>query len=104
MIEDYYTESVGIYAQSTSTGWGSEPARTLSVTISAAMNPASGQESWAGGKQTAFIDWKLFCSDTVSIAVTDRVVYAGDTMEVVFVKDTLDMGHHKRVLLQNVAR
>ncbi len=104
MIENYYTESVGIYAQSTSTGWGSEPGRTLTATISAAMNPSNGQESWAGGKQTAFVDWKLFCSDTVSISVTDRVVYAGDTMEVVFVKDTLDLGHHKKVLLQNVAR
>lgn len=99
MIEDYYTESVVLYSQTTSTGWGSESGWSAGSTILAAVNPASGRESFTAGKDVAYADYKLYCSDTVSITDRQRVVYAGDTYDVRFVKDTFDMGHHKKVLL-----
>ena len=99
MIEDYYTESAVIYSLTSSTGWA-EPSWTAGATISAAINPSVGNERFAAGKVTEFADYKLFCSDTVSINTTQRVVYAGDTFEVGFVKDTFDMAHHKKVMLR----
>ena len=100
MIEDYYTESAVIYSLTTSTGWGSETAFTAGSTISAAINPASGNERFSAGKVTEFADYKLYCSDTVSLNATQRIVYAGSTFEVGFVKDTFDKSHHKKVMLR----
>lgn len=104
MISRYYTESVAILAESTSTAWGNEPAWGSGTTITAAMNPVSGQERFASGRPTPYATWKMFCSDTVSITDRNRVVYSGDSFDVVFVKDTLDKGHHKLVYLVDVAR
>ena len=102
MIENYYTESPVLYSQTTSTGYGSEPGWGTPTTIAAAVNPASGHETFVSGRDVAYADYKLYCSDTVSITVSNRVVYSGDTFNVVFVKDTLNKGHHKKVLLQYV--
>ena len=98
MIEDYYTERPVIISQTTSTGWA-EPGWGTPTTIDAAVNPASGNERFSAGKVTRFADYKMYCSDTVTLNVTQRVRYGGDTFEVAFVKDTLNMGHHKKVLL-----
>jgi len=98
-IETYYTESPVIYSMTTSTGWGNEPAWAVGATIAAAVNPASGREQYSAGRVTAYADYKMYCSDTVSLDVHDRIVYGGDTFEVVFVKDTLNRGHHKKVLM-----
>ena len=99
MIDDYYTQSPVIYTQTTG-DWGTEPTWGTPTTISAAVNPAGGHESFSAGGQTAFADYKLFCSDTVSLNDRQRVVSTeGTTFDVVFVKDTLNRGHHKKVLL-----
>ena len=98
-IETYYTQSPVIYSMTTSTGWGGEPAWSAGSTIAAAVNPSNGREQYSAGRVTAYADYKMYCSDTVSLDVNDRIVYGGDTFEVVFVKDTLNKGHHKKVLL-----
>ena len=104
MISDYYTETVVLLTQSTSTGWGNEPGwSTSGTTVSAAVNPASGRETFAGMKETQMVSYKMYCSDTVTIDDSYRVQYAGDTFDVIFVKDTLNMGHHKTVYLSNYA-
>lgn len=99
-IETYYTESPVIYSLTTSTGWGSEPTWTAGATIAAALNPSNGREQFSAGRVTAYADYKLYCSDTVSLTDKQRIVSTGgDTFEVAFVKDTFGMGHHKKVLL-----
>lgn len=95
-IGDYYTETAVYYSQATSTGWGSESGfTTAGTTFLAAINPVSGNVRIAAGRETLFADYKVFCSDTVSLANHDKVVYSGDTYDCVFVKDTLNKGHHK---------
>ena len=98
-IEHYYTERPVIVSHTTSTGWSNEPGWGSATTIDAAVNPSDGNERFSAGKVTRYADYKMYCSDTVSIGVTDRVRYGGDTFEAVFVKDTLNRGHHKKVLL-----
>ena len=99
MIEDYYTASPVIYSMTTG-DWGTEPTWAAGSTIAAALNPASGREQYSAGRVTAYADYKLFCSDTVSLTDKQRIVSTeGTTFEVVFVKDTLNRGHHKKVLL-----
>jgi hypothetical protein len=100
-ISDYYTETAVYYSQATSTGWGSESGfSTAGTTFSAAINPVSGNVRIAAGREALFADHKVFCSDTVSLDVHQKVVYAGDTYDCVFVKDTLNMGHHKLAYLK----
>lgn len=97
-IEDYYTETVILTSQTTSTGWGSEGGySTAGTSVSASVNPITGMERYAADRKTLFADYKLHCSDTVSIDETYRAVWGGKTLDVVFVKDTLNMGHHKTV-------
>jgi len=102
VIGDYYTESAAFVTAATSTGWGSESGWSTSPsTFTAAINPVSGDVRLAGGKETLFATHKLFCSDTVALVDGARVRYSGDTFDVVFVKDTLDRGHHKLVYLRD---
>jgi len=101
-ISDYYSQSIVITSQSTSTGWGAEGSWGSASTVDAAVNPIMGIERYAADRKTLFADWKVFCSDTVSIDEGDRITWAlgsdTKTLDVVHVKDTLNMGHHKRIL------
>ena len=99
-LEDYYTESATYKRRTTASAW-TEPGWGTAVAFTAAINPVSGNVRLASGKDTLFADYKLLCSDTVAILVHDRVVYSGSSMEVVFVKDTLNKGHHKLVYLKD---
>jgi head-tail adaptor len=104
-IEDYYTESVSIMRYTTSTGWGDEPGWSTSseaAAISASVNPIGGMERYAQDRVTLFADYKLHCSSTVDLDENDRVKWGTKMFNVVFVKDTLDMGHHKSVLMKGV--
>jgi hypothetical protein len=101
LITDYYTQSAVIYARTTSTTWGTEPGwSTAPTTVAAAINPSSGRIAFAGQKDTPIADHKMFCGSTVSIAAGNKVTCGGSTFDVVFVKDTLAMGHHKTVYLK----
>ena len=97
-ISDYYTQTIVITSQSTSTGWGSEGSWESPSSADAAVNPISGLEKYAADKKTLFADWKIFCSDTVSVDEGDRIAWSSKTLDVVHVKDTLQKGHHKRIL------
>ena len=97
-ISDYYTQSIVITSQSTSTGWGSEGSWGSASTVAAAVNPIIGIEKYAADRKTLFADWKIFCADTVSVDEGDRITWDSRTLDVVHVKDTLNMGHHKRIL------
>ena len=97
-LSDYYTQSIVITSQSTSTGWGAEGSWGSGTTVDAAVNPITGMEKYAADRKTLFADWKVFCSDTVTIDEGDRITWDSRTLDVVHVKDTLNMGHHKRIL------
>lgn len=103
MIENFYTESISIMSRTTSTGWAGEVAWSTSVLVDAfkaAINPMGGAEVLSGDKKTVLADYKLFCSDTVSFTERDRLKWGSKTFDVVFIKDTLNFGHHKNVLLK----
>jgi head-tail adaptor len=103
-LQDYYTESAYYKSHvqfSTSVLAWAEPGFSAGTTFSAAINPVSGSVRLSAGKDTLFADYKLLCSDTVAISVHDRVVYSGSSMDVVFVKYTLNKGHHKLVYLKD---
>lgn len=102
MISNYYTETVTYAARKVSTTWAEGGYATSSSSFSAAVNPTSGRILIGGEKDAGFADYKLFCSDTVALAVHGRVHYGSDYFDVVFVKDTLDMGHHKLAYLKKV--
>ena len=105
MIENFYTESISIMSRTTSTGWNGEVAWTTSVSVEAfqaAINPMSGREVLSADKKTVLADYKLFCGDTVSFTERDRLKWGTKTFDVVFVKDTFNMGHHKNVLLKEL--
>lgn len=102
-LSDYFTEHAYYkqHKQYTTTGisWAEPGFTTAGTSFNAAINPVSGTVRLSGGKDTLYANYKLFCSDTVAIAVHDRVVYAGSSYDVGFVKDTLNKGHHKLVYL-----
>ena len=97
-ISDYYTQSIVITSQSTSTGWGSEGSWGSASSADAAVNPISGLEKYAADRKTLFADYKIFCSDTLSVDEGNRITWDSKTLDVVHVKDTLQKGHHKRIL------
>ena len=104
MIEDFYTQSVVLVSPATSTSSWSEPGWSTSpTTFSAAVNPNSGAILLRNGKETPRADYKLFCGSSISIAEHDRVRWSGSSFEVVFVKNTLAMGHHKTALLKKIS-
>ena len=100
MIEDYYTETAYIVTV-TQPGDFSTSTQTLSkTTIQCAINPVSGRERFAGGQNGAFADYKLFCADSVTLTEGKRIQWASKDYNVVFVKDTLNRGHHKLAYLK----
>lgn len=98
-IQDYYTTTAYYKAPTTSTGWGGENSFGSGTTFMCGVNPTKGMVRLAGGKETLFADAKLFCSDTVALVGKYRVVHAGTTYDVAFVKNTFGMTHHKLVYL-----
>ena len=104
MIERFYTETLTYVSPTTSTAsWGTEPGwSTAATTFAGAINPISGAILLRNDKETPRADYKLFCSSTVGLAEHCRVRWGGSSFEVVFVKNTLDMGHHKMVPLKKI--
>ena len=101
-IEKYYTETVKVITI-TEPANHSTALRTESCsTISAAINPKTGDDYTAQGQNFPHADYKLFCRSTVSITESNQVSWGGKRFDVVFVKDTFNMAHHNLVLLQTV--
>ena len=100
MIENYYTQSIIIQKVSTSTAWGSTDAWGTSQSISGSMNPLSGNEIYVGDKENVYADYRMKCSSTVTINETRRIKWDSKIFDVIFVKNTLNMGHHLNVYLR----
>ncbi len=99
-IQDYYTETGYVQVVTTSTAWDSTDSWASSSTILCAVNPTGGAEIFVGEKETVYADYKLFCDDTVTIDETRRFKWDNQLFDIVFVKDTFNMGHHKKVDLK----
>ena len=100
MIEDYYTQTVYVKAFSTSTSAWTEGTWGTSSAVEAAVNAVRGHEAYQLDKKGLVADYKMFCDAGVTVDETRRVEWQGDDYDVVFVKDTLQMGHHKTVYLK----
>ena len=104
MIDRYYTESVVLVSPTTSTGWGSESGWSTSpTTIEAAVNPASGSILLRNDKETPMADYKMYCGSTISVSEHDRARWNGSSFDVVFVKNTFALDHHKVCLLKKIS-
>jgi hypothetical protein len=99
-IRDYFTETVKIITV-TLPGDHSTAAITQSCsTARAAINPVSGRDYFAQGQNFPHADYKMFTTATVTEG--KQVTWGGKRFDVIFVKDTFNMAHHKLAYLQRV--
>jgi len=103
-IDKYYDQTIKVITVTAPAQFSSAAFSESCSTATAYMNPVNGVETFTGGRNEIFADYKAFMSSTVAIDETKRVRWAGKDYNVVFVKNTGQMGHHKRVLLKNDAR
>jgi head-tail adaptor len=103
-IENYYSETASVITVTKPTDFSTALGSESSVAFRCAINPVSGYESFAGGRNDVFADYKVFCSSTVALTEGKRVKWSSQYFNVVFVKDTFNMGHHKLVFLQKDVR
>ena len=101
MIEDYFDQTAILISQSTSTGWNEGGWSTGGTTIECAINFITGDERFAADKQTVFADYKMFCRATESINEAQRILWNNKTLDILKVKNTFQMDHHKLVLLKD---
>ena len=100
MITDYYTETAYVVTVTLPGDFSTSTQTESLTTVSCAINPVSGHERFAGGQNGVFADYKLFCSDTVTLTEGNHVRWSSDDYNVVFVKDTFNKGHHKLAYLK----
>lgn len=103
-LQDYYDQTIKVVTVSPPDQFSTIGAIESCSTEVAAVNPVNGVETFAGGKNEAFADYKAFMSSTVSIDESKVVTWGSERLNVVFVKNTLNRGHHKLVFLKNNAR
>ena len=98
MIRTYYTQTITRKRfTSGSTGWGSDGTWS-SISVDAAVNKTRGDERYTADRKAVYADFKLFMSSTVDIQAGDLVEWGGYSLDVIEVKNTLQLGHHKRVI------
>jgi len=100
MIADFYTETAYVVTRTKPADFSTSTQALSKTTIRCAINPVSGNERIAGGKNSVYADYKLFCSDSVNLAEGKYIEWQSNTYNVVFVKDTFNMGHHKLAYLK----
>lgn len=103
-LRDYYTETVKVVTVTAPDDFSTSDFSESCSTATAAVSPVNGVENFAGGHNEVFADYKMFVSDTVSVDEQNVVTWNGKRLNVVFVKDTLNMGHHKLVFLKDNSR
>ena len=103
-IENYYTETVKVITITAPDQFSTADFVESCSTAKAAMNPTNGIETFTGGHNEVFADYKMFVSSTVSVAENQRVRWNSKELNVVFVKNTLNKGHHKLAFLKNDAK
>ena len=102
-IQDFYTQTVKVVTVTEPGQFSTAAGAESCATASAAINPVSGTEVDAGGGNMAFADYRAYMSSTVSIDTTNRLLWGSTYFNVLFVKDTMQMGHHLTVFLRNDA-
>ena len=100
MISDYYTETVKIVTMTPPADGSTVVASESCATEIAALNPINGREQFAAGREFPLADYKAFCSSTVDVDEANELRHGSDKYNVVFVKNTLNRGHHKVILLR----
>lgn len=100
MIEDYYNTTVTVVTIANVNDWATAAAAESCATEIVALNPIRGSEQRAAGEEWPFADYKMFCSSTVDVDEQDEVRQGTNKYNVVFVKNTLAMNHHKTVYLR----
>ena len=100
-IEDYYNKKVIRVTLSTGS-WGTTATRTTIGSFLAAFNP-QGSESYAGNKKTVFYDASFYCSANQTLNHKDVLLIDSQNYNIVLIKNTFEMNHHKKVLLKRQA-
>jgi hypothetical protein len=103
-ITDYYDQTIKVITVTAPAAFTTNAFSESCSTATAYVNPSNGIESFTGGRNEPFADYKAFMSSTVSIDETKRVRWSGKDFNVVFVKNTGNLNHHKLVFLKNDAR
>lgn len=103
-LRDYYTETIKVVTVTPPDQFSTSSGSRSCSTAAAAVNPVGGIETFSGGRNEVFADYKVFVSSTVTVTEADEITWSSKRFNVVFVKDTLDRGHHKLVLMKENAR
>lgn len=106
-IEDYYRPLTVERSTLTPNGFGGfTDVWAVNGTIQGLINQASSQEILAAAQHQNVIDSKLFCDVGLDIKVDDRVRDSIEGQEVYRIvsvpKDTVNRGHHWKIMLQRV--
>lgn len=104
-ISDYYTQSVILLSEDTSTGgyWDTGGTYTTDVSIDAAVNLIASNQRFLGDNYTVRADYKVWSEPSTAIYAGRRARWDGDTFEIVEEpKDVLQRGHHIEWLLRRV--
>ena len=101
-IERYYTETVKIITVTEPSDFSTVARSESCSTAVGAINPVSGRDYFAQGQNFPHADYKLFTSATIT--ESNQVTWDGKRFDVVFVKDTFNMGHHNLAYLQRVIK
>jgi len=98
MLSDWFDQQIKRKRFTASTGgWGSTGSYTT-TTVNAAVNKTRGEERYTADRRSVFADYKMFMASTVDILESDLIEWDGHVLDTVEIKDTLQLGHHKRVL------
>jgi len=100
-IEDYYNQTVKKITVSTG-AWGTTGSRTTAAVFLAAVNLA-GKELYADDKRTVFYDAKFYCPASVCLSYGDKLSIDNSDYNIISIKNTLNKGHHQKVLLKRQA-
>jgi len=106
-IEDYYTETIILLDSDSSTGgyWSTStgPDYTPAASITAAVNLLSADETNAYDKLGYNAKYKAYCAVSTEVYAGRRCRWNSDTFDIVAdPKNTLQKGHHLKILLRDV--
>jgi len=106
-ISDYYTETLILLDHDTSTGgyWSTSTGAEYSIatSVKAAVNLLSADEVFQYDKLGFDARYKAYTDVSTEVYEGRRARWGGDTFEIVTVpKNTLQKGHHYKILLRDV--
>ena len=95
MISNFYKQDITIERKTKGQDEYGVPSEGWSVlmTIKGLIDKKTGDERMAGGKETTFNYYKLYC-DANGIIEEDRAVLDGNIYEILSVRNPLNLDHH----------